>query len=143
MSFSDFLFAGRVEKIDLLDLLRAPRKQLALRQKASSESGSSSQASCGPRCTQEIQQIDFFDAPGKQESEKLMSEIEQRLHATSAREQPLTLSESQGQVWVTRRGVKVDRIGSAWLICRFIAPQASFRFVEPDKYQWQQGRGSL
>ena len=36
-----------------------------------------------------------------------------------------------GQTWVTRRGVKVDRIASAWLIRRFIDPKAKFRFVSP------------
>jgi hypothetical protein len=32
-------------------------------------------------------------------------------------------------VWVTRKGVFVDRMASAWLIRRFIDPQARFRFV--------------
>lgn len=31
--------------------------------------------------------------------------------------------------WVTWEGVAVDRIGSAWLIKRFIDPQAEFLFV--------------
>lgn len=34
-----------------------------------------------------------------------------------------------GRTWVTRVGVKVDRMASAWLIRRFIDPQARFRFV--------------
>jgi len=36
-----------------------------------------------------------------------------------------------GRTWVTRRGIKVDRISSAWLIRRFIDPEAQFRFVDP------------
>jgi hypothetical protein len=36
-----------------------------------------------------------------------------------------------GRVWVTRRGVKIDRIASAWLVRRFIDPRARFRFVDP------------
>ena len=32
--------------------------------------------------------------------------------------------------WVTRRGVGIDRIASAWLIRRFIDPKARFRFVD-------------
>ena len=35
-------------------------------------------------------------------------------------------------MWVTRRGVKVDRIASAWLVRRFVDPAARFRFVDPD-----------
>jgi hypothetical protein len=35
---------------------------------------------------------------------------------------------------VTRRHVKVDRIASAWLIGRFVDPEARFRFVDPVAY---------
>jgi hypothetical protein len=35
----------------------------------------------------------------------------------------------RGRTWVTRSGVHVDRIASAWLIRRFIDPAARFRFV--------------
>jgi hypothetical protein len=38
------------------------------------------------------------------------------------------------RTWVTRRGVYVDRMASAWLIRRHIDPHARFRFVAPDDY---------
>jgi len=44
-----------------------------------------------------------------------------------------------GRTWVTRQGVKVDRIASAWLIRRFIDPQARFRFVAARGYRPQPG----
>ena len=37
--------------------------------------------------------------------------------------------EYRGRTWVTRKGIFVDRIASAWLIRRFIDPDARFRFV--------------
>ena len=40
-----------------------------------------------------------------------------------------------GRTWVTRQGVHVDRIASAWLIRRFIDPVARFKFVPPRGYQ--------
>ena len=40
---------------------------------------------------------------------------------------------------MTRQGVHVDRIASAWLIRRFIDPQASFKFVAPKGYVPQPG----
>jgi len=40
-----------------------------------------------------------------------------------------------GALWVTRRGVHVDRIASAWLIRRFIDPAADFKFVDPTIYE--------
>jgi hypothetical protein len=39
-----------------------------------------------------------------------------------------------GRTWVTRVGVKVDRMASAWLIQRFIDPEARFKFVAPKNY---------
>ena len=44
--------------------------------------------------------------------------------ATPERVQP-------GRTWVTRPGVMVDRMASAWLIRRFIDPDARFRFGAP------------
>jgi hypothetical protein len=43
--------------------------------------------------------------------------------------------------WVTRKQIRVNRVATAWLIRRFIDPQAEFIFVEPDqvaKVQTQQ-----
>ena len=35
--------------------------------------------------------------------------------------------------WVTRKNIRVNRVATAWLIRRFIDPQAEFIFVEPDQ----------
>jgi hypothetical protein len=35
--------------------------------------------------------------------------------------------------WVTRKRIQVNRAATAWLIRRFIDPQAEFIFVEPDQ----------
>ena len=44
-----------------------------------------------------------------------------------------------GRTWVTRTGVHIDRIASAWLIRRFIDPQARFKFVAPRGYRQRSG----
>jgi hypothetical protein len=49
------------------------------------------------------------------------------------------LQAPRGRTWVTREGVKVDRIASAWLIRRFIDPQARFTFVSAKGYDAQPG----
>jgi len=41
----------------------------------------------------------------------------------------------RGATWVTRQGVHVDRMASAWLIRRFIDPEARFRFVPARGYR--------
>ena len=44
-----------------------------------------------------------------------------------------------GRTWVTRHGVHVDRMASAWLIRRFIDPQARFKFVAARGYRPEPG----
>jgi hypothetical protein len=88
------------------------------------------------RRNQQLRRVDFFECPLRQELEQLMSDIERQIHAGEARDARTVLPAS-GRVWVTRKGVRVDRIASAWLIRRFIDPQAIFRFVDPGAYSHQ------
>lgn len=44
-----------------------------------------------------------------------------------------------GRTWVTRQGVHVDRIASAWLIRRFIDKKARFKFVPTRGYKPRTG----
>lgn len=46
---------------------------------------------------------------------------------------------AKGRTWVTRAGVHVDRIASAWLIRRSIDPDARFKFVPPRGYVLRRG----
>ena len=43
------------------------------------------------------------------------------------------------RIWVTRKGVQIDRIASAWLIRRFIDQGARFKFVPSSGYQPEPG----
>ena len=89
---------------------------------------------------EDIAKIDFFTAPGRQEVETLMETIARSLEspaAPSAADAPLM--NSRGRTWVTRAGIKVDRIASAWLIRRFIDPQAKFHFVDPNSHIHRDG----
>lgn len=85
----------------------------------------------------EIRRIDFFHSPHREAAEAALRSLEER-SLTLERRQPSPVALSGG-VWVTRRGVKVDRIGSAWLIKRFIDTAAAFRLVEPDSYALNPG----
>ena len=49
----------------------------------------------------------------------------------------------RGRTWVTRSGVHVDRIASAWLIRRFIDPEARFKFVRRPRLRAGGGRAAL
>src|SRR2546421_13129588 len=46
----------------------------------------------------------------------------------------LDLTKLRGRRWVTRPRPHVDRIASAWLIKRFIDPQAVFVFAQPAEF---------
>jgi hypothetical protein len=54
----------------------------------------------------------------------------------SAARPPETL---RSRTWVTREGVYIDRVASAWLIRRFIDPQAQFKFVSGKGYRPKEG----
>jgi hypothetical protein len=87
---------------------------------------------------QRIRDIDFFDAPGGAEVRRLEEAIAMRTRRPeSARpeERPtLDLTTLRGRRWVTRPRPHVDRIASAWLIKRFIDPEAVFVFAPPAEF---------
>jgi hypothetical protein len=67
----------------------------------------------------QVRKLDFFESAGRERAERA---VEGPLGA------PRTGGKPQGALWVTRPGVKVDRMASAWLIRRFIDPAARFAF---------------
>ncbi len=77
--------------------------------------------------------IDYFAAPESGVAVAAVVRLrEQLLERRDAARQPTPGAISaRARVWVTRSGVEEDRIASAWLIRRFIDPDATFRFVAP------------
>jgi hypothetical protein len=86
----------------------------------------------------EIVAIDFFGAPGREAVEALVAGLEARMKPETEAQQPSKLTPSseeyRGRTWVTRAGIKVDRMASAWLIRKFIDPKAQFKFVPAKGY---------
>jgi hypothetical protein len=87
----------------------------------------------------EVKALDFFAAPERAAAEALVGQLEARLLAGAVPALAVTagsgqdrqrLAELAGLTWVTRKGVHVDRIASAWLIRRFVDPTARFRFAD-------------
>jgi hypothetical protein len=89
----------------------------------------------------EVDAIDFFGAPGREIARGLVSGLEARLRALTSPPVPAPLPDQQyrDRCWVTRTGIHIDRIGSAWLIRRFIDPGARFSFVPPKGYRPEPG----
>ena len=90
----------------------------------------------------EIVELDFFAAPRREATTSLLASLEDRLRqpvAAAPPKQEASLRRVRGAVWVTRKGVHVDRIASAWLIKRFIDQDAKLKFVPPKGYAPQNG----
>lgn len=90
----------------------------------------------------EIAQIDFFGAEGVETVEGILTSVEKRLGAEDRDERAEERSpapEVRAATWVTRAGVHVDRIASAWLIRTFIDPDARFKLVAGREYAPKKG----
>jgi hypothetical protein len=77
---------------------------------------------------EEISKVDFFDSPKAQDARMRLDQA-RALHAK--KEPPrsrLSARKFTGRTWLTRPRPEVDRVGSAWLIRRFIDAQARFVF---------------
>jgi hypothetical protein len=91
----------------------------------------------------EVGVLDFFGAHGRQDAEAALAELDRQRyqHPDVGRSEPASeeVPDLKGRVWVTRRGVHVDRIASAWLIRRFVDPQGAFKFVDGRSYDAVEG----
>src|SRR5262249_50939393 len=90
--------------------------------------------------------IDFFGAPARGGAESAVAELERRAQSAQSGESEKEggrgveeIDLSGGRTWVTRRGIHVDRMASAWLIRRFIDPAARFKFVTARGYEPEPG----
>jgi hypothetical protein len=96
------------------------------------------------RRLEEVRALDFFEAPAGATANGLIESLAKRLAEEDAGmgkdEIPRVDPESyHGRTWVTRTGVKVDRMASAWLIRRFIDPEAHFKYVPAKGYLPERG----
>jgi hypothetical protein len=92
----------------------------------------------------DVTSIDFFGAPGREAAEGLLATAEQALLGEETETRMETAMEvhperPRGRTWVTRTGIHVDRIASAWLIRRFIDPDAKLKFVPAKGYDPEPG----
>ncbi len=89
----------------------------------------------------EVVAIDFFGANGREIVDGLIASLGGALAdeapGADGKEHAVPRSKSadlKERVWVTRQGVQVDRIASAWLIRRFIDDRATLKFVPQRGY---------
>jgi hypothetical protein len=80
------------------------------------------------------ERLDFFAAPGRDRVVGLLEQIVAKVLPEGGEMATLATGdrrpdEYRGRLWVTRPRPGVDRMASAWLIRRFIDPDARFAFV--------------
>jgi hypothetical protein len=85
----------------------------------------------------EVVAIDFFGASGRSAAEQAVAALAESRAGGGrrARKGHVDPADLRGRVWITRRGIHVDRMASAWLIRRFVDPKARFKFVGDKTYE--------
>jgi hypothetical protein len=71
---------------------------------------------------QEIQATDYFSSPAAHDAEMALG------RKSEGKQPALKREKFQNKTWLTRPRPEIDRVGSAWLIQRFIDPEATFVF---------------
>jgi hypothetical protein len=81
----------------------------------------------------ETVRIDFFHAPERETAAAALARLEAVLSPAASGASPVATAdpaEYRGRRWVTRPRPHVDRLACAWLIRRFVDPQAEIRYAE-------------
>jgi len=85
-----------------------------------------------------LQAIDYFPNDSAVETQAAWTELNRRIDALVSPDEPseepgdvprLDIAKYRGRTWATRRRLWVDRVASAWLIRRFIDPEARFKWL--------------
>jgi hypothetical protein len=75
----------------------------------------------------EVRAVDFFDSPRGHDVAMLLRRAEGPRR--SGQLEKLDVRQYQGKTWLTRPRPEIDRVGSAWLIARFIDRKPKFVFA--------------
>lgn len=86
-----------------------------------------------------LAEIDFFPGEAQRQTDSALKELELACARSLSPDEPRACegaisrrqtSDYQGRIWATRQRPWVDRLASAWLIRRFIDPQAELLWME-------------
>lgn len=84
-----------------------------------------------------IAATDYFPGEAQQQVATALAALQARIEGeprpVAGTIRRLASVDFSGRIWATRRGLRIDRLASAWLICRFIDPSARFLWLaSPD-----------
>ena len=78
---------------------------------------------------EELRKIDFFNCPTADDAQMLLQRAESLRRGKAKALPKLTIRRFQGKKWLTRPRPEIDRVGSAWLIRKFIDRKPTFVFA--------------
>ena len=78
---------------------------------------------------QEIRDIDYFQSSRGEDLQRLLQKAEESPKKKPETTIRLRAEDYRSKSWVTRPRPEIDRVGSAWLIRKFIDPGAKFEFA--------------
>ncbi|MBI3830838.1 MAG: chromate resistance protein [Planctomycetes bacterium] len=81
----------------------------------------------------ELQEIDYFKCPAAQNVRTLLQQAAQLPVVSMQDTRPLKPKDFFRREWITRPRPQIDRVGSAWLIRKFVDHEARFKFVDSPK----------
>ena len=88
---------------------------------------------------EEVGKLDFFGAAGRSSAEAAVNALNSGDAPARDTRTAHAKHDIKGKTWVTRDGIFVDRMSSAWLIKRFIDTSAKFKFVGGRAYKPSSG----
>jgi hypothetical protein len=111
---------------DYADLRKALQSFIARRKKTEAEEAVSELERL-TRQFREIRAVDFFDSPRGHDIAMLLRRAEGPKRSRQL--ETLNVKQYQEKTWLTRPRPEIDRVGSAWLIARFIDRKPKFVFA--------------
>ncbi|KZC39088.1 MULTISPECIES: chromate resistance protein ChrB domain-containing protein [Rhodanobacter] len=91
------------------------------------------------RAVEGVVAVDFFPGKARDHAETALRDAEQTLNGQFAQDEPhaahgliarRNAAEYRARLWATRKHLWIDRVASAWLIRRFIDPDARFLWLD-------------
>ena len=107
--------------------LRKSLQSFIARQKTMDAEEASSELERLTRRFREVRAVDFFDSPRGHDVAMLLRRAEGPKRSRQL--ETLDVKQYQGKTWLTRPRPEIDRVGSAWLISKFIDRKPKFVFA--------------